>query len=238
MSDKRTMNARPQRGRGTPAKPRGFPMPLFYALLALITIGGVALLLSNANGRATAPTAGKTIVSSVPLDSLPSRGNANAPVTVVEYADFQCPACGTFATTLEPGIVKDYIDSGKIKFVFHDFPLSQHKNAIAAAEAARAAGDQNAFWQMHDLLYTRQAEWQDLAQPDAQFLAYAQQLNLDTNAFSQSLSSHKHQAEILQARDAANKAGVDHTPTFTIDGKPYDMPDLRAAIDTALAAKK
>jgi protein-disulfide isomerase len=238
MSDKRTVHTRAQRGRGTPARPRGFPMPLFYGLLALITIGGVALLLSNANGRATTPATGQGIVSSVPLDSLPSRGNANAPVTVVEFADFQCPACGTFATTLEAGIVKDYIDTGKVKFVFHDFPLSQHPNAIPAAEAARCAADQNAFWPMHDLLYAQQAQWENLAQPGMQFVGYAQQLKLDTNAFNQCLSSHKYQPAVLQARDASNKAGVDHTPTFTIDGKPYDMPELRAAIDTALAAKK
>lgn len=212
-------------------------MPLFYALLALITIGGVALLLSNVNGRATTPAAGKTIVSSLPLDSLPTRGNADAPVTVVEYADFQCPACGVFATTLEPGIIKDYIDTGKVKMVFHDFPLSQHPNAIPAAEAARCAADQNAFWTMHDLLYAQQAQWENLAQPGMQFVGYAQQLKLDTNTFGQCMSSHKYQSAILQARDASNKAGVDHTPTFTIDGKPYDMPDLRAAIDAALAAK-
>ena len=237
MSDKRTAHAGAQRGRGTPAKPRGFPIPLFYALLVLITIGGVALLLSNANGRATTPTTGQGIVSSLPLDSLPSRGSATAPVTVVEYADFQCPACGVFFNSIEPGIVKDYIDTGKVKFVFHDFPLSQHRNAIPAAEAARSAADQNAFWPMHDLLYARQAEWQDLADPTQQFIKYAQELKLDTAAFSQALSSHKYQSVVLQARDASNKAGVDHTPTFTIDGKPYDMPELRAAIDKALAAK-
>jgi protein-disulfide isomerase len=237
MSDKHTAAARPPRGRGTPAKPRGVPMPLFYALLVLITAGGVALLFSSANSRTT-PTTGKTIVSSIPLDSLPARGSATAPVTVVEYADFQCPACGVFFKSLEPGIVKDYIDTGKVRFVFHDFPLSQHRNAIPAAEAARSAADQNAFWQMHDLLYARQAEWQDLADPTQQFVKYAQELKLDTAAFSQALASHKHQAEVLQARDASSRAGVDHTPTFTIDGKPYDMPDLRAAIDAALAAKK
>lgn len=237
MSDKRAIKTHPQRGRGTPAKPRGVPMPLFYALLALITIGGVALLLSNLNGRAPASTA-NTIVSSLPLDSLPTRGDAAAPVTVVEYADFQCPACGVFFSTLEPGLIKDYIDTGKVKLAFHDFPLSQHKNAIPAAEAARSAGDQNAFWPMHDLLYARQAEWENLAQPQDQFIKYAQELKLDTAAFSQALTSHKHQAAVLQARDASTKAGVDHTPTFTIDGKPFDAPDLRAAIDAALAAKK
>lgn len=101
-------------------------MPLFYALLVLITAGGVALLFSNLNSR-TAPTTGKTLVSSIPLESLPSRGSADAPVTVVEYADFQCPACGVFFNSIEPGIVKAYIDTGKVKFVFHDFPLSQHR---------------------------------------------------------------------------------------------------------------
>lgn len=69
-------------------------------------------------------------------------------------------------------------------------------------------------------------------------MKYAQELKLDTAAFSQALTSHKHQAEILQARDASARAGVDYTPTFTIEGKPYDILELRAAIDAALAAKK
>jgi protein-disulfide isomerase len=157
---------------------------------------------------------------------------------VVEYADFQCPACGVFATTLEAGIVKDYIDTGKVRFVFHDFPLPQHANAILAAEAARSAADQGAFWPYHDLLYAKQAEWENNPQPLAQFVAYAEQLKLDRGKFETALNSHTHRATIMQLYEDSNAGGVNQTPTFAIDGKAYYANELRTAIDAALRAKQ
>src|SRR5690349_9731716 len=191
------MSTRSQRGRVAQTK-RGNPMGIFYALLAVIAVAGVALL-ATANQRPSADTGARpSITSSVALDTLPARGKADAPVTVVEYADFQCPACGVFATTLEPGIVSDYIDTGKVRLVFHDFPLPQHANAIAAAEAARSAGDQGAFWPYHDLLYAKQAEWENSSEPLALFAAYAEQLKLDRGKFEAAFNSHTHRAEIMQ----------------------------------------
>src|SRR5258705_369893 len=158
------MNTRSQRGRAVQNK-RSNSMGIFYAVLAVIAIAGVAVL-ATVNQRPSADTNSRpSITSTVPPDTLPARGKADAPVTVVEYADFQCPACGVFATTMEAGIVKDYIDTGKVRLVFHDFPLPQHANAIPAAEAARCAADQNAFWPFHDLLYAKQAEWENSQQP-------------------------------------------------------------------------
>ena len=169
---------------------------------------------------------------------LPARGNADAPVTVVEYADFQCPACGVFATTMEAGIVKDYIDTGKVRLVFHDFPLPQHANAIPAAEAARSAADQGAFWPYHDLLYAKQAEWENSSEPLALFAAYAEQLKLDRSKFEAAFNSHTHQATIMQLYQDSSNGGVNQTPTFVIDGKAYYANELRAAIDAALTAKQ
>ncbi|MFN8567249.1 MAG: DsbA family protein [Kouleothrix sp.] len=242
MSDKRTVPGRAQRSGGTPTKPRGISMPLFYAVLVLIAIGGAIVLLSNTATPRTNTQAGATgsgqIVSSIPLESLPTRGQASAPVTVIEFADYQCPACGVFATTLEPAIIKDYIDTGKVKMVFHDFPLSQHKNAVPAAEAARCAGDQGAYWPMHDLLFAKQAEWENSAPPADLFAGYAQQLKLDRGAFEQCTNGRTHQQSIQAAYQASVKAGINQTPTFVVDGKAYDYNQLRGAIDAALAAKK
>jgi protein-disulfide isomerase len=212
-------------------------MGMFYALLAIIAIGGIALLATTSRRTAT-DTAGAgrpTITSAVALDSLPARGAADAPVTVVEYADFQCPACGVFATTLEAGIVKDYIDTGKVRFLYHDFPLPQHANAVPAAEAARCAADQGAFWPYHDLLYAKQADWENSPQPLAQLASYAQQLKLDRGAFETCYNSHAHQATITQLYQDSTNGGVNQTPTFAIDGKAYYANELRTAIDTALA---
>ncbi len=93
----------------------------------------------------------------VPVGNLPVLGNPNAPVTIIEFSDYQCPFCEAFFTQTEPQIKKDYIDSGKVKFYYRDYPLSQiHPGAQKAAEAARCAGDQNKYWQYHDSVFQNQ----------------------------------------------------------------------------------
>ena len=231
------MSTRSQRGRAVQKKRRN-SIGLFYALLAVIAIAGVAVLATANQRPSTDPNGRPRITTAVPLDTLPARGKADAPVTVVEYADFRCPACGTFATTMEAGIVKDYIDTGKVRFVFHDFPLPQHANAIPAAEAARSAADQGAFWPHHDLLYAKQAEWENSSEPLALFAAYAEQLKLDRSKFEAAYNSHTHQATIMQLYQDSSNGGVNQTPTFVIDGKAYYANELRAAIDAALTAKQ
>lgn len=227
------MNTRSQRGRAV-QKNRSSSMGIFYAVLAVIAIAGVAVL-ATVNQRPSADTNSRpSITSTVPPDTLPARGKADAPVTVVEYADFQCPACGVFATTMEAGIVKDYIDTGKVRLVFHDFPLPQHANAIPAAEAARSAADQGAFWPYHDLLYAKQAEWENSPDPLALFAAYAEQLKLDRGKFEAAFNSHTHRATITQLYQDSSSGGVNQTPTFVIDGKAYYANELRTAIDAAL----
>jgi protein-disulfide isomerase len=231
------MSTRSQRGR-VAQKKRGSSMGIFYAVLAVIAVAGVAVL-AIANQRPGADISNRpSITTTVSLDTLPARGQADAPVTVVEYADFQCPACGVFATTMEAGIVKDYIGTGKVRFVFHDFPLPQHANAIAAAEAARSAGDQGAFWPYHDLLYANQAEWENSTEPLALFAGYAEQLKLDRSKFEATYNSHTHRAEIIKLYQDSDTGGVNQTPTFVIDGKAYYANELRAAIDAALKAKQ
>lgn len=230
------MSTRPQRRR-VAQKKRGSSMIIFYVVLAVIAIIGVALL-ATANQRPTTEANRSSITTTIPLDTLPALGRADAPVTVVEYADFQCPACGVFATTIKAGIVKDYVDTGKVRFVFHDFPLPQHGNAIAAAEAARSANDQGAFWPYHDLLYAKQAEWENSPAPLALFAAYAEQLKLDRAKFEATFNSHTHQATIKQLYDDSRNSGVNQTPTFAINGKAYYANELRTALDTALKAKQ
>jgi protein-disulfide isomerase len=237
MNGKQTTGARSQRGR-IPQKRRASSMNLVYVIIAVVVVAGLALAGLAALGDPSTPAgqAGQAglITSTIPLDSLPARGKADAPVTVIEFGDFQCPACGYFATQLEPAFTKDYIDTGKVRLLFHDFPLSQHRNAVISAEAARSAGDQGKYWEMHDLLYARQSEWSESPQPETLFATYAQQLGLDVNQFTQALSSHKHRADVQAAGTAAGRAGVSSTPTFVIDGKPYDYNQLRGAIDAAL----
>src|SRR5579859_4297625 len=116
------------------------PLRWFYGILALVAVVGIALMVI----ALIRPSQSQTVnVGS--LNGYQSMGNPSAPVTVVEYADFQCPGCAYFATNLEAGIRHDYIDTGKVYFVYHEFPLDQHPDAVPAAEAARCAADQHAF---------------------------------------------------------------------------------------------
>ncbi len=239
MSSNPTRSAAP---RGRAVRPKR-PLPLFYILLAVIFIAGTAaigyfVLRPRAAATPPAQPAGVAEATPLPLSSFPAKGRADAPVTVVIYSDFQCPACGFFASQLEQAFTTKYIDTGKVRLVYHDFPLSQHQNAIPAAEAARCAADQGAFWPMHDLLFKQQYEWQNLAQPQAKFGEYAAALKLDTAKFNQCLASGTHRAEILAARADADRAGIPATPTFVIDGKQYTMQDLESGIEAALAAKR
>ena len=116
-------------------------------------------------------------------------------------------------------------------------PLPQHHNAIVAAEAGRCAADQNAFWEMHRLLFANQAEWADQPQPLTQFLGYAGALKLNAASFQQCLDSHSHRSEVLASQQASYQANIQQTPTFVIGGRQYLASELRAAVDAALQAK-
>jgi protein-disulfide isomerase len=233
-------------GRGVSAASQRPPLLPFYALFGLIVVAGVALLAVRARqGTALAP-------SSIPVDqavrplNAPTgqtsdgywyKGQADAPVTVVEFGDFQCPSCGAAFRALEGGIDRDYVETGKVMFVFHDFPLPQHANAVPAAQAARAAGAQGKFWAMHDLLYSRQAEWENDSNVIPRLEGYAAELGLDQQAFNQALESQQYAGTIQAAIQDANRQGISATPTYLVDGKAVDASGLRAAIDAALKAQ-
>jgi hypothetical protein len=155
------------RGRGVPVKRS--PLPIFYALLGLIAVIGIAILVLVIN-RNQLPPASDVPVDMVvrpinaPVGTTPEgfyyKGDPDAPVTVVEYSDFQCPACASYFQRLGRFIDQNYVETGKVQFIYHDFPLRNvHPNAVKAGEVARCAGDQGKFWPMHDLLFSRQREW-------------------------------------------------------------------------------
>jgi protein-disulfide isomerase len=227
-----------QRGRAANRRSQANSLRTFYTILGIVMVVGIAVIagsmLSSRQPSAANVAGGATAIDA----SLASKGSADAPVTVVEYADFQCPGCAAFATQLEAQFTRDYIDTGKVRFVYHDFPLSQHQNAIPAAEVARCAGAQNAFWPMHDLLYANQAAWGTSAQPTGLFTSYAEQLKLDRPAFEQCMANQTYRAAVVSAQQQAMQAQIMQTPTFVIDGQQYSMQDLPAAVDRALAAKQ
>jgi len=138
-------------------------------------------------------------------------GEADAPVTVVEFADYQCPFCLRFTKTTFPTLKQKYIDTGKVRWVALDLPLAFHKDARNAAQAAHCAGEQDRFWEMREVLFNNPKKL------DKEHLsAHAETLSLDIKAFNACLQSNRHLAEIDQDAKDANAVRLTGTPSFII----------------------
>ena len=142
----------------------------------------------------------------------PTLGQADAPVTIVEFSDYQCPYCKRFTLQVFPQLKRDYIDTGKVRYVFRDFPLTQiHPQAAKAHESAHCAGEQDRYWDMHDVLFQNQ---KDLSLPALSRNAEA--IGLDVATFESCLERGQHAAAIQQDIQDGAKAGVRGTPSFII----------------------
>jgi protein-disulfide isomerase len=159
------------------------------------------------------------------------RGPAEAPVTVLEYGDFECPYCGR----AEPAVRELLADFGDVRYVWRHLPLTDvHPRASAAAEAAEAAAAQGAFWELHDLLLDHQR-----ALLDSDLIGYAEDLGLDVEQFEADLRGGAATAHIAEDVDSADLSGVSGTPTFFINGRrhhgAYDLATLSAEVRAARA---
>jgi protein-disulfide isomerase len=139
------------------------------------------------------------------------RGQDGATVAIVEYADYECPYCGQYEHDIYPQISKDYIQTGKVRYFFRDLPLPMHPHAMVAAHAARCAGEQGKYWEMHDSLFAKQNAIRDVDMPDR-----AKQLGLDTAKFSECLSSNRYVDDINRSAAEAQNMGIEGTPTFFV----------------------
>lgn len=160
-----------------------------------------------------------------------------AKVALVEYGDFQCPACGYWYPIVKQ-LEQDY--RGKIIFVFRHFPLPQHANAIPAADAAEAASAQGKFWEMYDLIYSHQADWENSTSAIKIFEGYAQQLGLNLDQFRKDVSSNISSARVQYDMQTGQASYVNSTPSFFLDGayvQPSDYNALNKLIDDAVNAK-
>ncbi|KAA0255742.1 hypothetical protein FBQ97_06640 [Acidobacteria bacterium ACD] len=166
-----------------------------------------------------------------------STGPVDAKVTVIEYADYQCPACAS-AQPVVKQLIGEYSD--RVRFVFRDFPLEQiHPNALAAAEAAEAAETQGKYWEMHDKLFETQEEWKDLADPIPTFTGYATALGIDGSKFRAELTNHTYRPVVKASAAGALALGVNSTPTFFINGKrlrgaPRVYSEFQALVEWAI----
>ena len=160
-------------------------------------------------------------------------GSENAPVTITEYSDFQCPFCHQYFTTTYPLIVKNYIETGKVKYVFKHFPLSGHPQAPAAANASECTLEQNKFWEMHDLLYQKQDQWSGNPDNLQVFKLLASSLNLDSNKFNQCLDNKTYQNNIDLDYEEGLSKGFSGTPSFTINNQVLiGAQDTQVFVDT------
>lgn len=226
------------RGRALPKKRSR--LPLLLIVLAIIILVAGAIIVSKAAPSAVSVTPFTARSINAPTGVTPEgyayKGSLEAPVTVIEYGDFQCPSCAAFATQQEAAFDQRYIETGKVRFIYHDFPLPQHNNAVIAAAAARAAGEQGKFWPMHDLLFARQRAWSSSSAIQPLLVSYAEAIGLDRQAFEQALTSETFVPALEAARQQSEQRGVQATPTFEVNGRLVDASQLEAAIAAALQA--
>ena len=172
-----------------------------------------------------------------------TKGAANAPVTVYEMADFQCPACRVFAVTVLPTLEREYVETGKVRWVFINLPLTSiHPNAVAAAEVAMCAGRQGKFWPTHDLLYQSQDAWAKLAQPRDTLVALAQRAGADRAKLLACVNGGTARREIALDAERATRSGARATPSFYIEGgllegAPYSPDPMRRLLDSVYEAR-
>lgn len=155
----------------------------------------------------------------VSLDNDPIIGNSDASITVVEFSDFQCPFCARFQIETFPLILEQYVDTGKVKFTYRDFPIQQsHPNAIPAAVASECAHEQNKYWEYQNELFEKQQIWSNVEVASAiiNFKEFATRLNLNQEQFDSCLNSGKYIEEVMMDLNDGKSYGITGTPTFFI----------------------
>ena len=178
------------------------------------------------------PTKQPSIPLEISADNDPVIGNPDAPITIIEFSDFQCPFCARFHIQTLPTIMEEYIEKGSVKLVFRDFPIqSIHPNAVPASVAAECANEQGKFKQMHDILFEKQKEWSNLETVYAieLFNQYSEQINLEQEQFSSCLSTAKYVKEIQNDLDDGRTYGVTGTPGFFIGNQQIGFVELKGA---------
>ena len=231
---------------GAPPPRKGKSNTPLYIGIGVLVVAAVVFGLVFLTA-APEPTSDELPVASANAEAFPaqldqfgvSMGREDAPVVGREFADYQCPACGNFSSASKR-LKQEYVDEGKVRFVYFDLPLQQHQNAIPAAQAARCAGDQGAYWSMHDRLYDSQTEWSGSNDPVATFTRYAGDLGLEERRFRRCMTTELHREAVEQSRRVAMQLRVASTPTVLVDNIRLTRPgwgQLSAVVERELASK-
>ncbi|MEO8335636.1 MAG: DsbA family protein [bacterium] len=229
-----------QRPSAVAAAKRGGPGKGFWMALGAVAVLGVGAL----SYVATRP---KTTSSKIDptLPALKAEGylmgNPAAPVEIIEFADFECPGCGQFATLTEPDIRTRMVNTGQVRVRFMDFPLPIHKNTWDASLAASCANEQGKFWEMHDLIFQNQDKWNGEAtsRPRGPLGDLAKSLNLDMPKYNSCMDTEKFRANVQANLQEGERRQVSQTPSFIIGDQkipgaiPFDV--FRKLVDAELA---
>jgi formate-nitrite transporter family protein len=190
---------------------------IFIVILGLIIWGLVA-----AQKKASRESANLVLPTQI-AENDRSRGSTIASTTLIEYGDFQCPACGLYHPMVEQ--VLNDLGPDKVRFIFRHFPLPQHGNAVPASRAAEAAGQQGKFWEMYNMLYEKQKSWETAKEPKAIFTGYAKEMGLDLAKFDVDYESDAAKEKIDADYKGGAKGGINQTPTFFVNGKKINSPN-------------
>lgn len=226
-------------------------MKKFYYIFAAVAVVGIGVV----GFRVSSSMFGSAVSAPIALDFEDdaelvalaqgiTKGDDAAPVTLVEFGDYQCPGCGSFALSVKPQIEATLIASGQVKFVFYDFPLiSIHPNAFLAARAARCAADEDRFWEYHEVLFRNQARWATASMPASAFEDYGAEVGVDDDAFAACLNSDEYADVVTANMELGTRMGVNGTPTIFINANGqtrrlnnYDFQSLNDAVQTMLAS--
>src|SRR5882672_10213633 len=190
-----------------------------FVIIVIVLLAGLAAAwIFMRSSRPGGPPANTTAGNEAPGAEPPHiRGNPNAPVTLEEFGDFECPTCGAYYVEVKK-IENEFGD--KLKVIFREYPLlPMHEHALMAAQAAEAAGLQNKFWEMHDKLYENQTTWVAAKDLVPVFVDYAKQIGIDPDRFMKDLSAETVAVRIFQDGKRVHSLGLKGTPSFFVNGK-------------------
>lgn len=207
---------------------------ILWGIGIMATVVAILILFALGNNNQN-----KSVLSTSVASVEWTKGNTESSVILVEYSDFQCPACGSYFPLVKK-LMQEFDD--RIKFSYRNFPLRQiHRNAEPAARAAEAAGKQGKFWEMHDLLFENQNEWSESMNAKSKFESYASQLGLNMDQFKTDRDSKEVGEKINKDYQSGVASRVNGTPTFFLNGKKIDNPrsydQFKTIIIQALDAK-
>ena len=217
-----------KKGRKSAGEDGSGPGMKFYLVLGTLLLAGVlALWLARGGdeaGQRPQPVAA-TAVEADPAAGV-ALGPEDAPVTIMEFVDYQCPHCAQFASLTGKMLRRNFVQTDSARWILYDFPLGTFPNSVSAAVAARCAGDQGRYWAMEEVLFARQQDWGNEGNPTGNFVDYAEELGLDTDNFRQCVEEQRHMEQIMASKRYGEQIGVNSTPTIFVNGEPLPTSQM------------